>query len=68
MRVSTAGRINYHWFSIMLAWLFKSAVLRYGGISAYRALLPLFLGLILGEFGVAVAWVFIDAPTASRGM
>jgi hypothetical protein len=32
-----------------LAWLIKSAVLRYGGMRLYRRSLPLFLGLILGD-------------------
>jgi len=32
-----------------LAWLTKSAVLRYGGIRLYRRSLPFFLGLILGD-------------------
>lgn len=32
-----------------VAWLAKSAVLRYGGMRLYRRSLPLFLGLILGD-------------------
>jgi hypothetical protein len=32
-----------------LAWLIKSAVLRYGGIRLYRRSLPFFLGLIFGD-------------------
>jgi hypothetical protein len=33
-----------------LAWLIKTLVLRYGGMRLYRRSLPLFLGLILGDF------------------
>jgi hypothetical protein len=42
------------WFPCLLAWVLKSLTLRYGGISFYRAVRPIFLGLIVGEFGMAV--------------
>jgi len=42
------------WFPCLLAWVLKSLGLRYGGISFYRAVRPIFLGLIVGEFGMAV--------------
>ena len=59
--------MSYGWFAIFLAWLAKSVVLRYGGISAYRALQPFFLGLILGEFSTACLWVFIDGSYGFEG-
>jgi hypothetical protein len=31
-------------------------VVRYGGVKGYRAALPLFLGLILGDYVVAAVW------------
>ena len=42
------------WFPCLLAWVLKSLSLRYGGISFYRAVRPVFLGLIVGEFSMAV--------------
>jgi hypothetical protein len=36
------------WFGVFLAWLIKSTVLRYGGISVYHLVRPFFIGLILG--------------------
>jgi hypothetical protein len=48
------------WFSVMLAWLFKWAILKYGGVKAYRRARPFFLGLILGDFGSAGLWIIID--------
>ncbi|GAB4468993.1 MAG: hypothetical protein OHK0029_41520 [Armatimonadaceae bacterium] len=44
------------WFSAFLAWLFKSLLLRYGGMKLYRAARPFFLGMILGEFLAALLW------------
>ncbi len=37
-------------FPMLLAWTIKALVLRIGGLPAYRAGIPLFLGLILGHF------------------
>ncbi len=51
------------WFSIFVAWLIKLAVMKYGGPSLYRRTRPLFLGLIMGQFVVAGAWLIIDACT-----
>lgn len=48
------------WFSIFLAWLFKLAILRYGGAGLYRKLRPLFLGLVVGYLVVAGMWLVID--------
>ena len=45
-------------FSIFLAWLCKSSIMRYGGISAYRDARPFFMGLIGGYFlGVGVSYL-----------
>ena len=35
---------------MLIAWVFNAALLRYGGMKAYRAAPPLFLGPILGDF------------------
>lgn len=55
------------WFSCLVAWLVKLLVLRYGGMSLYVKARPWFLGMVLGEFGMAVVWalinIFTSAPT-----
>ncbi len=64
---STYTIISYGWFSIFLAWLFKSLILRYGGVRLYRSMLPFFLGLALGKFTTANLWVFIDGYFGVEG-
>lgn len=49
------------WFSALLAWLIKALILRYGGMKLYRQARPFFLGMILGEFAIAVFWTLANA-------
>ena len=55
------------WLPMLLCWGLKSLVLRYGGWRMYRRGVPLFLGLILGEFVVGSLWgligVVLQRPT-----
>jgi hypothetical protein len=55
------------WSEILIAWLLKVLVLRYGGLRGYRKLMPFFLGLMLGEYTVqgfwALAGVVLGMPT-----
>ena len=58
--------IRYTWLSIMLAWLFKRYVLRYGGAGMYRRFVPLFYGLVLGHF-TAMGFSMILALFTGQG-
>jgi hypothetical protein len=44
--------MNWIWASILVSWLVKWILLRYGGVPAYRKAVPLFVGMVLGEFVV----------------
>ena len=55
------------WFSIMVGWALKATLLRFGGMRAFRAARPAFLGLVLGEFVAAALWIVIDTATGVRG-
>ena len=55
------------WFSIFLAWLIKTVILKYGGPRLYRTFRPFFLGLILGQFVAAGMWLVIDYFTGTVG-
>ena len=48
--------MEYMWCPFFLAWLAKTAVMRYGGVKLYRQALPFFLGLILGDYIVPTLW------------
>jgi hypothetical protein len=65
--VSSTWGMNPFWFSVFLSWLIKYSMLRYGGLRTYRKNVPLFLGLILGEFiadaGVGIAGTIFRVAT-----
>ena len=54
--LATTNSLDYMWFPFFIAWLIKSLVVRYGGIKMYRATLPFFLGLTLGDYVVPTLW------------
>ncbi|MCX7705105.1 MAG: hypothetical protein N2115_02450 [bacterium] len=51
------------WFSVFVAWLVKSLLLKYGGHKVYEKSIPLFLGFILGQFVAGGIWFFIGNIT-----
>ncbi len=68
MTLGLTHPVNHVWFSVFLAWLFKAAILKYGGAGLYTRLRPLFLGLVLGTFGSAGFWLIISAVTGVNGL
>ena len=48
---STYGMRDY-WSIFVLVWLIKWLILKIGGLKLYQRLLPIFYGLIIGEFAV----------------
>lgn len=59
------GRI---WFSILLGWLAKLIIVRFGGASLYRHARPVFIGMILGEVAAAAFWLIVSLVLLSQGM
>jgi hypothetical protein len=47
------------WFSVLVAWLLKALVVKFGGLPLYRRSVPYFLGLILGQIVPVACWVLI---------
>lgn len=48
--------LDYVWFPILLAWLIKGLLLRYGGLRVHAGAIPVCCGVILGEFVVGSFW------------
>ncbi len=48
--VSGSWEMNLLWLPLLIAWLTKVVLLRYGGMRTFSAALPFFYGLILGQF------------------
>jgi hypothetical protein len=54
--ISASTTVNFLWMALLIAWLIKWLVLRYGGRKWYDRVLPFCYGLILGEFVVGSFW------------
>lgn len=57
--VGSGWAIGHMWFSVFISWLAKKIILSYGGSKAYRTAIPIFLGLILGQFFMGSLWSVI---------
>lgn len=57
--LNTSFANDFFWGDMFVAWLIKTLILRYGGLGMYRAAMPLFLGLILGDFVTGAVWSLI---------
>lgn len=54
--VSSSWSMNVFWGSILVSWLIKLVILKYGGVKIHQKAIPFFLGMILGEFVVGGFW------------
>ena len=65
--ISLTWPMRYQWFSIFIAWFVKTMVLKYGGNSLYKKLIPFFIGISLGELFSAGLWIIIDGLLKIQG-
>jgi hypothetical protein len=56
------------WFSIMLGWLARTLILRFGGARLYTDAKPFFLGLIVGESMAAGFWLVVGIVLSAMGV
>lgn len=54
--LANTGTMYWLWCPFLVAWFCKVLIIRYGGIKGYRAALPFFLGLVLGDYTVSSLW------------
>lgn len=57
--VASNWSIHLVWMPMLIAWLLKIFMLRYGGLRLYRQALPFMYGLILGESIIGCGWTLI---------
>jgi hypothetical protein len=50
--ISSNWEMNLVWMPLLIAWILKSLIVKYGGHKTYQAATPIFLGLIVGQFVV----------------
>ena len=65
--IATSWPITLSWFSIMIGWLFKLFIVRYGGVRLYRTIRPFFIGLIVGQISCGASWMALDYLTGMVG-
>jgi len=53
--------LTWVWFPMLLGWAAKGTILRFGGMKQFRAWIPFFLGLILGDIVIGVLWSLVGA-------
>ena len=65
--IATSLPITWGWFSIMIGWLLKLFIVRYGGVRLYRTIRPFFIGLIAGQISCGASWMALDYLTGMVG-
>lgn len=59
LAISGSFTMSTLWVTMLIAWVCKATVLRYGGLRSYRAAMPFFLGLLLGDYTVGCGWTLV---------
>ncbi len=54
------------WLSLLIAWVLKSLLLRYGGHNGLRKALPLCLGVAFGDILMMMVWLIIASITGKH--
>lgn len=58
--LSASWTLIVFWFGIFVAWALKTPILRFAGVRGYRRFRPFFLGMIFGEYAMAVLWTAVS--------
>lgn len=64
--ISAGYGMHQVWFSVFLVWALKAALVRWGGLRAWRGAVPFFIGLIIGEAVMMAAWAGINAGVGTK--
>jgi len=65
--VSGSWEMNLVWMPLLIAWVLKALLLRYGGLKVFRRALPFFFGMIMGQFVVGsllnIISIYLGVPS-----
>jgi len=64
--LSVSFAVNYFWFSFLISWIIKAAVLRYGGRRGHRVATRFFLGVLLGDYLAGSIWGIVGPLLGRR--
>ncbi len=64
--LANTGTMYWLWCPFLIAWSCKVAITKYGGIKGYRAALPFFLGLVLGDYITSSLWALAGSVLGIR--
>lgn len=64
--VSNSWGLDVTWFPILISFIIKSVILRFGGLKIHSKAMPFFGGLILGEFVIGSIWSIIGTFSGLR--
>jgi hypothetical protein len=67
LMVPTFGAAHL-WFSIMLGWMLRGLILRFGGSKLYTDAKPFFIGLIVAESMAAGFWLAVSIVLSAMGI
>ena len=56
------------WPSILIGWVLKTTIVRFGGANFYTACKPFFIGLIVGESVAAGFWLVVGIVLSQLGV
>ena len=57
--ISSSWSMNCLWLPIFVAWALKTIIMRYAGPKTFHKVIPIALGLILGEFIIGSLWCIL---------
>jgi hypothetical protein len=63
--VATCWGMHFLWFPFFVGWLAKTLTLRYGGLQLYRRLVPVAIGMIMGDMVGRALWLTSSVIQAS---
>jgi len=64
--LANTNTMYWLWCPFLIAWLCKVIITKYAGIKGYRAALPFFLGLVLGDYMSSGIWALAGSMLHMR--